>query len=167
MDLPPFIWSPAAIQEPKFAAILPSSNVLTRPLAELGGTAVRRHGLACFSVQAGDGELDGGGLVGSLGRPSYRIRRARLRWCMSRFQIESISGVTSKSTVRFSPGLSVTRSKAVQLHHWLRDRCDALVHVELRDFIAFARAGVRDVDADLGRSRRGASARAPRAGCRT
>src|ERR1035438_197784 len=37
-----------------------------------------------------------------------------------------------------------------QLHDRLRDRCQALVQVKLRNFVAFARAGVGDIHAGLG-----------------
>ena len=43
--------------------------------------------------------------------------------------------------------------ESLQLHYRLRHRSHALMDVELRNFIALARAGVRYVDTDLCRSR--------------
>ena len=49
-------------------------------------------------------------------------------------------------------GLQRDALESLELHDGLCDFGDALVNVELRDFVAFVGAGVGDVDADLGSS---------------
>ena len=90
--------------------------------------------------------------------------------CMSRFSMESMSGVMVNSTVFFSPGFSVMRWNPFSCMTGLRDRGDLLVDVQLRDFVAVARSGVGDVHADFGGSvrddLRGLDAQVVEAKCR-
>src|SRR5580692_4602708 len=109
VDLPPFIASEFAIHDPNLAATFPSSKVLTTPDSDpAGGGGSQGFPLAprapptvssTFCVWSELGPTISSNTPGSTTR------------CMSTFQSESISGVTVKSTVFFSPGFKVIRLK--------------------------------------------------------
>ena len=54
------------------------------------------------------------------------------------------------SIVFFPPDFSLTPVKAFQFLYPPCHRRDPLMNIHLRYFVAFARPGVRDIDADLG-----------------
>ena len=108
----------------------------------------------------------GGGRLGRT-RPHHQIEHSRLHHAVHiDVQDRKLSGVRSNATVLFSPGFSVMRSKPFNcITGWVTMR--PLMNVELRDLVAFARAGVGHVDGDFRGLRREESARAPREGSRT